>query len=82
MLSRHWNDQMTQRTNANDDIAQAIEHAKRTPGWNNRAGTVRRFDVPGGAGHGCVLFVVPFRCWAYRRQEQATADYWRGQGRA
>ncbi len=82
VLTGDWDGQMTQRTNANDDMARAIEHAKRTPGWNNRARTVRRFDLPGGFGHGCVLYVVPFRRWAYRRQEQATAAYWREQGRA
>jgi len=65
-----------------DDVVTAIEQAKRTPGWNNRPRTVRRFDVPGGFGQGCALYVVPFRRWAYRRQEQATAAYWREQGTA
>lgn len=75
---------MVQPMNAklSDDVVAAIEQAKRTPGWNNRARTVRRFNVPGGFGHGCVLYVVPFRRWAYRRQEQATAAYWREQGTA
>ena len=65
-----------------DDVLRALAEADRAPGWNNRARTVRRFDVPGGFGHGCVLYVVPFRRWAYRRQEQATAAYWREQGTA
>lgn len=62
------------RTNS-ADVRHALEQAKRTAGWNNRSAKVRRFDVPGGFGWGCVLYVVPYRRFAYNRREKATADY-------
>ena len=52
-------------------ILSALAAADRSPGWNNRSREVQRFEL----GH-CVLYVVPFRCWAYRRQEQQTAAFW------
>jgi hypothetical protein len=64
------------KTKLPDEVTQAIENAKRTPGWNNRSRDVHRFEL--GA---CTLYVVPFRRWAYRRQELATAAYWRAQGK-
>lgn len=64
-----------------DAVMRALAEADRTPGWNNRPRKVRRFDVPGGFGHGCKLFVVPYRRFAYRRQELATAAYRCEQGR-
>lgn len=60
-----------------DDVLQALADSGRTPGWNNRSRDVRRFELAGNFGHGCTLHVVPFRRWAYRRQEMATAAYWR-----
>lgn len=53
----------------------ALAAATRSPGWNSRSATVQRFDL----GH-CALFVVPARCWAYRRREQQTAAWWREHG--
>jgi hypothetical protein len=53
-------------------VVAALAAADRSPGWNNRPRDVQRFEL--GA---CLLFVVPFRCWAYRRQEQRAAALWR-----
>lgn len=53
------------------EIRAALTAADRAPGWNMRAGTIRRFDL--GA---CTLFVVPYRRWANRRHEQH-AQEWR-----
>ena len=53
-------------------VTAALAAADRSPGWNNRPRDVRRFDV--GT---CALYVVPYRRWAYRRQEQQTAAWWR-----
>lgn len=54
------------------DVRRALAEAERSPGWNMRAGEIRRFAV--GA---CTLFVVPYRRWAYRRQEQRAAEWHR-----
>jgi hypothetical protein len=54
------------------DVLAALAAAGRSPGWNNRQRNVQRFDL----GQ-CALYVVPFRRWAYRRQEQQTAAWWR-----
>ena len=62
-----------------DDVLRALAEADRAPGWNNRSRDVRRFNLEGGFGHGCTLYVVPYRRWAYRRQELASAAYWRAQ---
>ncbi len=64
------------------DVLRALAEADRAPGWNNRARAIRRFDVPGDFGRGCVLYVVPYRRFAYHRQERMTADYWRAQGQS
>ena len=53
-----------------EDLLRALGLTARTPGWNTRPRGVRRFDV--GA---CVVYVVPFRRWAYRRQEQQEAAW-------
>lgn len=51
------------------DVVQAIEQARRSAGWNNRKPDVRRFELENRYGRApCVLFVVPARCWTYRRQ--------------
>ena len=63
-----------------DDVLRALEQAKRTAGWNNRRNTVQRFDLDSGFGHGCTLYVVPYRRFAYRRQERMLADYSSMQG--
>jgi len=52
----------------------ALDAANRKPGWNNRPREVQKFEL-----ESCTLYVVPFRRWAYRRQEQQTAAYWRAQ---
>ena len=63
-----------------DDVLRALAECDRAPGWNNHSRDVRRFDLAGGFGHGCTLYVVPYRRFAYRRQERMTADYWRARG--
>jgi hypothetical protein len=63
-----------------DEVIAALAEADRAPGWNNRSRIVRRFDIAGGFGHGCTLYVVPYRRFAYHRQERMTAAYWRAQG--
>jgi hypothetical protein len=57
-------------------VTAALAAADRSPGWNNRPRDVQRFDM--GT---CALYVVPYRRWAYRRQEQQTAAWWRTHGR-
>lgn len=66
---------MTGKTRLPPDVLAALAAADRSPGWNNRPRDVRRFDV--GT---CALYVVPFRRWAYRRQEKQTAAWWRTHG--
>jgi hypothetical protein len=61
------------------EVRMALAQADRAPGWNNRSRDVRRFDLAGGLGHSCTLYVVPFRRWAYRREELASAACWRAQ---
>lgn len=63
---------MTRKTRLTPDVLAALAAADRSPGWNNRPRGVRRFDI--GT---CALYVVPFRRWAYRRQEQQTAAWHR-----
>ncbi len=54
-----------------DDVLAALEHAKRTQGWNNRRDDVQRFELANMYGHDrCLLYVVPARRWAYRRLER------------
>jgi hypothetical protein len=53
------------KTKLPDDVLRALVNAERGPGWNNRSPEVQRFEL--GA---CVLYVVPFRRWAYRRIER------------
>ena len=67
---------MTRKTRLAPDVLAALAAADRSPGWNNRPRDVQRFDV--GT---CALYVVPYRRWAYRRQEQQTAAWWRTHGR-
>jgi hypothetical protein len=55
------------------DMRRALADARRGPGWNNRPNLVQRFEI-GRHGLQCTLFVVPFRCWAYRRQDRLAAD--------
>jgi len=67
------------RTPLPDNVLRALANAERTPGWNNRPRDVRRFDLPNCYGHEpCALYVVPFRCWAYRRIERQAQD-WRAE---
>lgn len=57
------------------DVIQAIEKAKRTPGWNNRRGDVRRFELVNLYGREpCLLYVVPARRWAYQRWDKLRAE--------
>lgn len=64
---------MTHTSRLPDDVRIALDAAKRSPGWNSRHRDVRRFEL----GE-CTLYVVPFRRWAYRRQEERTATWWNG----
>lgn len=63
-----------------DEVIAALAEAARAPGWNNRSRDVRRFHLAGNFGRGCTLYVVPYRRFAYHRQERMTAAYWRAQG--
>ena len=63
---------MTRKQPIPDDVRAALAAAERAPGWNSRSPTIRRFDLGP-----CALYVVPARCWAYRRREQQTAAWWR-----
>ena len=57
-------------------VLAALAAADRSPGWNSRPRDVQRFDIGQFS-----LYVVPFRRWAYRRQEQQAAAWWRTHGR-
>lgn len=61
------------------EVRTALAEADRAPGWNNRRREIRRFELAGHWGEPCTLYVVPFRCWANRRQELASAAYLREQ---
>lgn len=61
---------MTRRQNRPDEIQQALAAADRKPGWNNRPREVKQFELGN-----CLLYVVPYRLWAYRRQELRTAAW-------
>jgi hypothetical protein len=62
---------MTRKSKLSPAVLAALDAADCSPGWNNRPRHVRRFDV--GT---CTLYVVPYRRWVYRRQEQQTATWW------
>lgn len=62
-----------------DNVLAALEQAKRTAGWNMRRSGVQRFTLPSTTGQAsCHLYVVPARCWAYRRWERQRAEHSRG----
>ena len=63
---------MTERYQLPDEVLQALAAAGRKPGWNNRSREVKRFAL----GQ-CELLVVPYRCWAYHRQERLAAEWHR-----
>ncbi len=67
---------MARKTRLTPDVLAALAAADRSRGWNTRPGDVQRFMV--GT---CELFVVPYRRWAYRRQERQTAAWWGGRSR-
>jgi hypothetical protein len=52
------------------EVRMALAECDRSPGWNNRSRDIRRFELAGRWGEPCTLYVVPFRCWAYRRMER------------
>jgi hypothetical protein len=62
---------MTKRTRLPETVSKALRTADRSPGWNNRPKDIQRFEL--GA---CTLYVVPYRRWAYRRQERQMAAWW------
>ena len=63
------------RTPLSDAVLTALREADRAPGWNMRSRDVRRFALDD-----CMLIVVPFRRWAYRRIERQAADWHREHG--
>ena len=65
-----------------DDVLRALLECDRAPGWNNRSRDVRQFQLTGLYGRDCALYVVPFRRWAYRRQEQQAAAWQAEQAQA
>lgn len=65
---------MMMKPKLTDEVIAALDYAKRTQGWNGRRGDVRRFQLDG-----CILYVVPYRRWAYRRKERASAASWQAQ---
>ena len=69
------------RPKLSDEVIEALAEADRAPGWNNRSRDIHRFELD-YCGLKTTLYVVPFRRWAYRRQEQATTDYWHEQRNA
>ena len=67
------------RNQVPSEVLAALTAAGRGPGWNSRRRDVQRFSLPNMYGHEpCELIVVPFACWAYRRQERIAAE-WRAQ---
>lgn len=63
---------MTRQAHIPVEVLQALAEADRKPGWNNRSRDVKRFMLGG-----CELLVVPYRRWAYRRQERLAAEWHR-----
>ncbi|MBN8714415.1 MAG: hypothetical protein J0H50_10660 [Xanthomonadales bacterium] len=59
-----------QKTPLPADVLHALAAADRAPGWNNRDGCIRRFDLDG-----CALYVVPFRRWAWHTRERLAAQW-------
>lgn len=55
------------------EILAALAAADRSLGWNCRSPAVKRFEI----GR-CLLYVVPYRRWAFRRQEEQAAGSRRG----
>lgn len=66
---------MTRKAQLTQDVLVALAAADRLPGWNNRSRDLQRFDLGD-----CRLYVVPFRRWAYRRQELQAAAWWQTHG--
>lgn len=62
---------MIQEATLSPAVIVALAAADRSSGWNNRPRDVQRFELGS-----CLLYVVPFRRWAYRRQEQQTDGSW------
>lgn len=50
------------------DLQTALAPAIRSPGWNNRPRDVRQYKIGD-----CVLYVVPYRRWAWHRRERELA---------
>lgn len=63
---------MTRQQELPADVLHALAAADRKPGWNNRPREVKRFALGD-----CQLYVVPYRCWSYRRQELQAAEWHR-----
>ena len=57
------------------EIRKALALTARARGWAMRDATIRRFEV--GT---CLLYIVPFRCWANRRMERQSEDWKRAHG--
>ena len=51
------------------DLEKALTTAARSPGWNNRPRDIRQYQLGN-----CVLYVVPYRRWAWNRREREIAQ--------
>lgn len=65
---------MNYRPKITQEVRDALRAADRGPGWNSRAGDVKRFEIGFEPGR-CVLYVVPAKRWAYRTQEKQRAAW-------
>ncbi|WP_146217298.1 hypothetical protein [Dyella sp. AtDHG13] len=50
------------------DLEKLLAATARTPGWNNRPRDIRQYQLGS-----CVLYVVPYRRWAWHRREREIA---------
>lgn len=56
---------MSPTNKTTNDIVNALAAAKKSPGWNNRSPDIHMYDLGD-----CILYVVPYRRWAWRRHEK------------
>ena len=63
---------MNYRPKISSEVAASLKAADRGRGWNSRSGQILRFEIGFEPGR-CVLYVVPFRRFAYHQQEKLRA---------
>jgi hypothetical protein len=51
------------------DLEKVLTVAAKSPGWNNRPRDIRQYQLGN-----CVLYVVPYRRWAWNRREREIAQ--------